>query len=74
MNEKDFVRKDVYGAEQDTLLMLDEKTNQRIDDLKDTVNRQVNFWGITVSIIAGVFAAMQIGLAVVMYFLSRSAG
>ena len=71
MDEKDFVRKDVYEAEQDTLLLLNEKTNQRIDDLKDNINRQVNFWGITISVIAGLFAAMQIGLAIVLYFLSK---
>ena len=71
MDEKDFVRKDVYEAEQDTLLLLNEKTNQRIDDLKDNINRQVNFWGITISVIAGLFAAMQIGLAIVLYFSSK---
>ena len=74
MNEKDYIRKDVYDAEQNVFLVMDEKTNKRIDDLKDSVNRQINLWGMTISAIAVFFAVIQVGLAIVLWFLSRTPG
>ena len=64
MDENAYVRKDVFEAKIDTLLVLNDKTNERIDDLKDSVNRNFAVLGIS-------FAAVQIGLAVVIYFLSK---
>ena len=74
MPDNDYIRKDLYDAEQSVFLVMDEKTNKRIDDLKDSVSRQINLWGITISVIAALFAAMQIGLAIVLYFLTQTPG
>lgn len=58
----DVVRKDVWNAQIETLIVLIEKTNERINDLRDSVNRQFTIMGV-------MFAALQIGLAVILYFL-----
>ena len=48
----------------DTILILIDKTNERINDLKDSINRQFAIMGITI----GVF---QLGLALILYFLTK---
>ena len=64
MNEKDYVRKDVYDANLDTILLLEDKTNERINDVKDSINRQLTIMGITIG-------AFQLGLALILYFLTK---
>ena len=67
----EFVRKDVYDAEQDIILEEIDNLRKRLDDYKDSTTRQTNFWGIMIAIIAFLFAGMQIGIAVVIFLLSR---
>ena len=64
MNEKDYVRKDVYDANLDTILLLEDKTNERINDVKDSINRQLTIMGITIG-------AFQLGLALILYVLTK---
>ena len=64
MPDSEFVRKDLHDANLDTILILIDKTNERINDLKDSINRQFAIMGITI----GVF---QLGLALILYFLTK---
>ena len=64
MNDSEFVRKDLHDANIDTLLILNDKVNERINDLKDDISRQITLFGI-------VIGALQIGRAIVFYFLTK---
>ena len=64
MSDSEFVRKDVHDANLDTILILIDKTNERINDLKDSINRQFAIMGITIG-------AIQLGLALILYFLTK---
>lgn len=64
MNEKDYVTKEVFDSKIDTLLILDEKTNQRVDDVKDAIN-----WHFSVLTIT--FAIVQIGIGFLLYILTK---
>ena len=64
MSDSEFVRKDVHDANLDTILILIDKTNERINDLKDSINRQLTIMGITIG-------AFQLGLALILYFLTK---
>ncbi len=66
-----YVRKDVYQAEQDNIITAINDTNNRIDDLKDNINRTLALWGIGIGIIAFLFAAMQIGIAIILFIMSK---
>ena len=68
MNE--FVSKEKHDADIDMLLVLIDKTNERINDVHQSTSRQISFWGIMTAIIAFLFAGIQIGIAITLYFLS----
>lgn len=53
----------------DKLLILHDKTNERITALENSISRQFSFWGITITVIAVLFAGMQIGIALALYYL-----
>ena len=61
MEDKKYVSEEVLDAKIETLLVLDDKTNKRIDDLKDTLNRQF-------AILSVLFTALQVGIALILYF------
>ena len=69
MNEKNFVTKEEFDATIDTLLVLNDQTNKRIDDMENRLSRQTNLWGIIMTLIGVLFAGMQIGIAIILYFL-----
>lgn len=54
MNEKDYVRKDVYEAECDHLITAINNNSDRIDEVKENVSRQINLWGSVITAM-GVF-------------------
>ena len=62
MDKDIYLRKDIYDAEQDTLLVLLQDTNKRIDDLQNSISH----W---FSIIGTLFVVIQIGFALLFYFL-----
>ena len=65
----EFVSKDKHNSDIDQLTLAIQDTRERIEDYKQTTNQQIAFWGIAVAVIAVVFACMQVGLAVIFYFL-----
>ena len=67
---EEYVRKDVYEADQETIAGAINDLRDRIDDYKDISSRQTAFWGILIAVIAFLFAGMQIGIAIVLYMLS----
>ena len=75
MSDSEFVRKDVHDANIETLAVAVDGTNSRIDDLrdevkerisdmKDSINRSLNIFALGIGI-------LQIGLAVLLYFLTK---
>ncbi len=66
----EFVSKEKYEADIDMLLVLIDKTNERINEVNQSTNRQISFWGIMTAVIAFLFAGLQIGIAIMLYFLS----
>ena len=71
----EFVRKETHDANIETLAVAVDDTNSRIDDLrdevkerisdmKDSINRTLNLFALGVGI-------LQIGLAVLLYFLTK---
>ncbi len=64
MNENEYVRKDIFEERLDHITTAINDTNQRIDDLKDSVNR--NF-----SVLMIVFAMVQIGIGFLLYVLAK---
>ena len=64
MNENEYVRKDIFEERLDHITTAINDTNQRIDDLKDSVNR--NF-----SVLTIVFAMVQIGIGFLLYVLAK---
>ena len=64
MNDSDFVRNDLYQKDLDLIANELENTNKRIDDLKESISRQLTLTGIMI----GTF---QLGLALVLYFLTK---
>ena len=71
MNEKDFVRRDVYEAEKENLLGIIKDTRDRLEDYKESSTRQITFWGLAVGVIAILFAGLQVGIAVFLYILAH---
>lgn len=75
MSDSEYVRKDLHDANIETLAVAVDDTNSRIDDLrdetkerisdmKDSINRSLNLFALSVGI-------LQIGLAVLLYFLTK---
>ena len=60
MNDNDYVRKDVFDANVDTLLVLIDKTNERINDLKDDMSRNITILAGTIAGIGFIIAALQL--------------
>lgn len=71
MNENEYVRKDVYEADRRAAYQQLEDLEARFSDYKEQSSKQVNFWGITVSAIAVLFAVMQIGIALMLWFFTK---
>ena len=69
MTEQEYITREEFDAKIETLLVLYDKTNERITDAKEETSRQISFWGIVVGVIAFLFAGMQIGMAIVLYLL-----
>lgn len=67
----EFVRKDVYEADQNTIVAEIASIQDRLDDYKESTTRQNNNLGIMIAIIAFIFAGMQIGIAITLFFLTR---
>ena len=65
-----YVRKDVYEAENDHIATAINDTRDMIENVDRHVNRSLTFWGITIAVIAFLFAGMQIGLAIFLYILT----
>lgn len=71
MNE-DYVRKDAYEADKENTIGLIGDIRDRLEDYKASSSRQLTFWGIMIAVIAFLFAGMQIGIAVVLWLLTRT--
>ena len=67
--DTNFVSKQEHDADIDQLTLAIQDTRERIEDYKQTTNQQISFWGIAVAVIAVVFAVLQVGLALILYFL-----
>lgn len=63
-NDIEYVRKDLHDLEITQL-------NQRIDDSRDDINRNLQFHSHLITIIAIVFAGVKIGIALFLYILTR---
>ena len=61
MNDE-YVTKELFDAKIETLLVLYDDTNKRIDDLKDSMNRHF-------AVLSVMFGMLQVGIAVILYFL-----
>lgn len=68
----DFVSQQKHDADIELLTLAISDTRERIEDYKDSTNRQISFWGLTIAAIALLFAGMQIGIAVVLYIMSQT--
>lgn len=68
----EFVSKEKHDADVEMLTLAISDTRERIEDYKDSTNRQISFWGLTIAAIALLFAGMQIGIAVVLYIMSQT--
>ena len=66
----EFVSKEKHDADVDMLLVLIDKTNERINEVNQSTSRQISLWGIMTAVIAFLFAGIQIGIAITLYFLS----
>ncbi len=64
MDEKEYVTKEIFDSKIDTLLILNDKTNERINDLHSYIS-----WGY--SILAGAFVIVQIGIGFLLYVLAK---
>ncbi len=64
MNENEYVRKDIFDERADHLATAINDTNNRIDDIKDSVN-----WNFAV--LTGTFVIVQIGIGFLLYILAR---
>ena len=64
MSDDIFVRKDVYKAEQDNIITAISDTNERVNDLKDAMNRNIAILGIVITALGIVLAGLQIFIAV----------
>ena len=62
--DDEYVTKEKLNDKIDTLLVLHDKTNERIDDLHSYIT-----WGF--SIIGAVFTIVQIGLGFLLYLLTK---
>ena len=75
MNENEFVRKDVHDAEQETLLVAINNANDRIDDLRDTVNERLDdikeASSRSINLLTLSLAVVQMAIALVLYFLKK---
>ena len=75
MSDDIYVRKDVNEAQNDLLVTAIADTDKRIDDLRSEMNERINDIHNSINhalTIAGiVFAAVQIGLAVILFFLTK---
>ncbi len=70
---EEYVKKEVYDAQQDTYLMMIDNTNKRIDDLRDDINHHFSFWSVLISVMALLIAGMSIGIAILLFFMSTPA-
>ena len=70
MNETEYARKDNLDERTDHLTTAINDTREMIDNLQKHVDRQISFWGITISVIAFLFAGLQLGLAIFLYILT----
>ena len=68
---EEYVRKDVYNADHDTIAEAITDLRDRLEDYKVSTSHQVSFWGVLMAVIAFLFAVMQIGIAIVLYILSQ---
>ena len=64
MNDNDFVRNDLYQKDLDLIANELDNTNKRIDDVKDSIGHNLAL----TAILVGVF---QLGLALILYFLTK---
>lgn len=67
MNDAEYVRKDVHDEQINHLITAINAVSDRVDDLKDSVNR--NF-----SVLAIVFTIVQIGIGFLLYVLTKTPG
>ncbi|MBQ2617185.1 MAG: hypothetical protein IJF90_10020 [Synergistaceae bacterium] len=64
-----FVSQQKHDADIDQLTLAIQDTRDRIEDYKQTTNQQIAFWGIAIAGIAVIFACIQVGLAIIFYYL-----
>lgn len=74
MNENDFVRKEIFDERTSHLTTAINDTRDRIDDVENSIGHQISFWGILMTVVAVLFAGMQLGLALILYFLTKTPG
>lgn len=70
-DDEKYVRKDVYEANNERITTAINDTRDMIDNVDKHVNRSLTFWGITIAVIAFLFAGMQIGVAIFLYILTK---
>lgn len=64
MNNEEYVRKDIHDLQINEL-------NRRIDDLRSDLARKSQLQGNNITLTAGLFTAMQLGIAIFLYIISR---
>ena len=62
MNDKEFVTREEFEAKIDMLLIANDAANKRIDDLRDSMNRNFALFGIAASLFAVLLAGLQIAI------------
>ena len=67
MDSKDTVSKEVFDSKVETLLILHDKTNERIDDLHSYIT-----WGF--SLLGILFVIVQLGIGFLLYLLTKTPG
>ena len=67
---EEFIRKDIHDEQINNLHREIDGLKTMLSSSEQRTSNQIAFWGIITTVVAFLFAGMQIGIAIVLYMLS----